>query len=171
MKSQGGGQVRTDTQSELELAGRFMEKGFTDAQAKLKAVWEQPGIASICTEMPNMTLLMSNVAAALDKTTLSTRDLNLLQQYACETRSNYCIGCTDVCQPVITGDIPIGHVMRCLMYARSYGDRHRARAQFQKIPLHIRRKIKKTDYEPAEQRCPQKIAIGQLMGQAIEELG
>jgi len=171
MKSQGGGQVRTDTQSELELAGRYMKKGFTDAQARLKAVWESPHIASICTEMPNMTLLMSNVAAALDKTTLSARDLNLLQQYACETRSSYCSGCTAICESAIDGDVPIGDVMRYLMYARSYGDHHRARAQFQKIPLHIRRKMKGTDYKPAEQGCPQKMAIGQLMRQALEELG
>ena len=58
--------MKTDNETELKLAGKFMKKGFTDAQAKLKAVWEQPNIASICTEMPNMTLLMSNVAAAMD---------------------------------------------------------------------------------------------------------
>ncbi|MEJ2170087.1 MAG: aldo/keto reductase, partial [Desulfobacterales bacterium] len=63
MKTQGGGQVRTHSETELKLAGRFLQKGFTDGQAKLKAVWRNPQIASICSEMPNMTLLMSNVAA------------------------------------------------------------------------------------------------------------
>ncbi|MGD8668342.1 MAG: aldo/keto reductase, partial [Desulfobacterales bacterium] len=29
MKTQGGGQVRTDSESELKLAGRFLQKGFT----------------------------------------------------------------------------------------------------------------------------------------------
>jgi predicted aldo/keto reductase-like oxidoreductase len=52
MKTQGGGQVKTNTVTELELAGRFLQKGFTDAQAKLKAVWQNPQVASICSEMP-----------------------------------------------------------------------------------------------------------------------
>ncbi len=171
MKSQGGGQVKTDSETELKLAGKFLETGFTDAQAKLKAVWEQPKIASICTEMPNMTLLMSNVAAATNKTNLSAREMELLQQYARETRSDYCTGCTSNCQPAIAADIPIGDVMRCLMYARSYGDRQRALAHFQKIPRGIRRRMESMDYRPAEQRCPQKMAIGRLMREAMVELG
>jgi predicted aldo/keto reductase-like oxidoreductase len=171
MKSQDGGQVKTDTETEHKLAGRFLKKGFTDAQAKLKAVWEQPNIASICTEMPNMTLLMSNVAAAMDKTKLSTREMNLLQQYADETHSDYCTGCVDNCEPVVAGEIPIGDVMRYLMYARSYGDRQRARANFQKIPLRVRQQMKSVDYRPAERRCPRKMAIGRLMRVALDELG
>jgi predicted aldo/keto reductase-like oxidoreductase len=170
MKSQGGGQVKTDTESELKLAGQFMKKGFTDAQAKLKAVWEHPKIASICTEMPNMTLLMSNVAAALDKTKLSAWEMELLQQYARETRSDCCTGCAAICESAVDGDVPISDVMRYLMYARSYGDRHRGRIYFQKIPLRIRQQMKGMDYGPAEQRCPQKMAIGRLMREALEEL-
>jgi len=171
MKSQGGGQVKTDTESELKLAGRFMKKGFTDAQAKLKAVWGHPNIASICTEMPNMTLLMSNVAAAMDKTKLSAREMGLLQQFARETRSAYCTGCAAICESAVDGGIPIGDVMRYLMYARGYGDRHRGRMHFQKIPLRIRQEMEGMDYGPAEQRCPQKMALGRLMREALEELG
>jgi len=56
------------------LTDRFMKKGFTPEQTKLKAVWENPHIASICSEMPNMTILQANVAAALDQTELSFQD-------------------------------------------------------------------------------------------------
>ena len=35
MKTQGGGSIKTDTDIELKMAGRFLLKGFTDAQAKL----------------------------------------------------------------------------------------------------------------------------------------
>jgi predicted aldo/keto reductase-like oxidoreductase len=171
MKSQGGGQVKTDNDTELKLAGRFLQRGFTDAQAKLKAVWEHPNIASICTEMPNMTLLLSNVAAAIDRTKLAAREKELLQRYALETRSEYCTGCTRICQPAIDADIPIGDVMRCLMYARSYGDRCRARVQFKKIPQQIRRQMDGIDYSPAEQKCPRKMAVGKLMREALKELG
>jgi len=170
MKTQGGGSVRTDTDTEIEMAGRFLEKGFTDAQAKLRAVWQNPNIASICSQMPNMSILMSNIAAAVDKTELSVRDTQLLKRYAQETQSDYCTGCTNICQSAIKENIPIGDVMRYLMYCRSYGDRHYAMSEFNKIPEKIRIRLAKTDYSNAEQRCPQKMAIGRLMKEAIQEL-
>ena len=170
MKSQGGGQVKTDSDTELKLAGRFLQKGFTDAQAKLKAVWDNPDICCICSEMPNMTILMSNVAAAMDKTKLSIRDMELLRHYARETSSHYCAGCADICESSIQGDVPISDVMRCLMYARSYGNPQRAKIRFQKLPINTRRQMTLTDYSLAEQRCPQKMAIGKLIREAVKEL-
>jgi predicted aldo/keto reductase-like oxidoreductase len=170
MKTQGGGQVKTNTETEYELAGRFVKKGYTDAQAKLKAVWENPKIASICSEMPNMTILMANVAAAMNKTKLSSRDMNLLQQYAKETASDYCTGCTKICESTVNGQAPIGDVMRCLMYFRSYGERNHAISLFKDIPEIVRAKIASLDYSLAEKRCPQKMAIGHLMRDAFEQL-
>ena len=170
MKTQGGGQVQTDSETELELAGRFLQKGFTDGQAKLKAVWQNPNIASICSEMPNMTLLMSNVAAALDKTRLSARDTTLLQQYARETRSAYCTGCAAICESCVDGEAPIGDVMRYLMYARSYGDHKKAGNHFKKIPQKVREQMVHFDYAQAERKCPRKMAIGKLIRTAIREL-
>jgi predicted aldo/keto reductase-like oxidoreductase len=169
MKSQGGGSVSTSSETELELAGRFLQKGFTDAQAKLKAVWENPSIACICTEMPNITILMSNVAAAMNRTRLSSDDKKLLHKYAQKTRANYCAGCSDLCESAIDGLAPIGDVMRYLMYSRSYGDHHRAARLFSRIPQNIRDDMASIDYTEAEQRCPQKMAIGKLMRQAVEE--
>ena len=170
MKSQGGGQVKTDSDTELKLAGRFLQKGFTDAQAKLKAVWDNPDICCICSEMPNMTILMSNVAAAMDKTKLSIRDMELLRHYARETSSHYCAGCADICESSIQENVPISDVMRCLMYARSYENPQRAKTQFQKLPVNTRRQMTLTDYYLAEQKCPQKMAIGKLMREAVKEL-
>jgi hypothetical protein len=170
MKTQGGGQVNTDSDTELELAGHFLQKGFTDAQAKLKAVWDNPNISCICSEMPNMTILMSNVAAALDKTKLSARDRGLLRQYAQEKRSHYCAGCADICESSVRGRVPIGEVMRCLMYAHSYGNRKRGKTLFQKIPVITRRQMMVTDYSLANQRCPHKMPIDKLMKEAVKEL-
>lgn len=170
MKTQGGGQVQTDGETELKLAGRFMEKGFSAAQAKLKAVWQNPNIASICSEMPNMTILMANVTAAMDKTGLSALDNTLLQQYAKETRATYCAGCTDICESAVGRNIPIGDVMRYLMYARSYDTPHGGAKQFRKIPSDIRQQMASTDFSTTEQRCPQKMPIGQLMQEALQEL-
>jgi predicted aldo/keto reductase-like oxidoreductase len=170
MKTQGGGSVRTDTDTELNLAGRFMQKGFTDAQAKLMAVWQNPTIASICSQMPSMSILMANTAAAMDKTKLSMTDRKLLQQYARETHMDYCAGCSGICQSAIGEKAPIGDVMRYLMYCRSYGDRDFAKAEYSKIPLKIRERLTRIDYSPAEKKCPQKMAIARLMQEAVEEL-
>ena len=171
MKTQGGGQINTDSATELELAGRFLNKGYTEAQAKLKAVWENPQIASICSQMPNMSILMANTAAALDLTQLSATDTNLLRHYAWETRSCYCAGCTAICESAIAENIPIGDVMRYLMYCRSYGDRDLAITKFNKIPTEARHKLATADFSQAERKCPQQIAIGKLMREALDEMG
>jgi predicted aldo/keto reductase-like oxidoreductase len=170
MKTQGGGQVQTNTATELELAGRFLQKGFTDGQAKLKAVWQNPQISSICSEMPNMTLLMANVAAAVDKIELSTQDKQLMRKYAQETRSDYCAGCTHICESAVAKEAPIGNVMRYLMYARSYGNHVKASDHFKKIPERLREQMVHLDYSLAEQKCPQQMAIGKLIRTAIKEL-
>ena len=171
MKTQGGGQVKTGSKTELELAGRFLNLGFSDAQAKLKAVWQNPQIACICSRMPNLSILMANTAAALDKTKLSATDLNLLDQYARETRSNYCAGCSAICEAATGGTVPIGRVMRCLMYSRNYDERDDAVAEFNSIPEGVRNRIADQDYQAAEKKCPRNIAIGQLMREALDELG
>jgi len=170
MKTQGGGQIRTDSQTELRLAARFLEKGFTDAQAKLKAIWQNPQISSVCSQMPNMTLLMSNVAAAIDKTRLSARDNELLQQYATETRSAYCAGCTAICESSVEGKAPIGDVMRYLMYRNSYGDDELATAGFEQIPQKIRTALTRLDYSTAEDKCPHGLPIARLMREARKKL-
>jgi predicted aldo/keto reductase-like oxidoreductase len=170
MKTQGGGQVQSTSDTELELAGRFIKKGYSDAQARLKAVWDNPQIASICSEMPNTTILMSNVAAAMNKTTLSAADRNLLHKFARETRSNYCAGCSQICESSMGGKVPVGDVMRYLMYSRSYGQHERARTGFNKIPFESRRQMAGLNYSAAEQKCPQKMSIGKLINAALKEL-
>ena len=57
MKIQGGGPVQSYSESALEMAGRFMQKGSTDHQAKLMVVWEDKRIAGICSQMPNLTIM------------------------------------------------------------------------------------------------------------------
>ena len=166
MKTQGGGQVSIESEAELEMAGRFLKQGFTDGQAKLKAVWENPEIASICSQMPNMTLLMSNVAAALNQTKLSASDLDLLDRYAAQTCSAYCAGCTDICESQLESRVPVGEIMRYLMYHTSYGDTERAKSFFAQLAPEIRDGLVAVDYSSAEKMCPQKLRIGSLMKRA-----
>jgi hypothetical protein len=170
MKTQGGGQIRSDSSAESTLAAGFLARGFTDAQARLKAVWENRDIASICSQMPNMTYLMANVAAAVDKVRLSASERRLMRTLARETVSDYCAGCTDLCESALAESVPIGDVMRFLMYARSYGEADRARRLFSAIPAKIRRRLAAVDYTEAERSCPRQMAIGRLMKEAVREL-
>jgi len=169
MKTQGGGSVQTGSEAELKLAGRFMQKGFSDAQAKLMAVWENRQIASICSQMPNLSILAANTAAALNRTALTAVDRKLLQRHANETASAYCAGCSRICESALGGRAPVGNVMRYLMYSRSYGDPAYAAGQFREIPSSTRKQLLTLDYSPAEARCPRNIPIGKLMREAVEE--
>jgi predicted aldo/keto reductase-like oxidoreductase len=160
----------TPNAAEQDLFNQLQKKGLTIEQAKLKAVWEDRRIASICSYMPNMTILKANVTAALDKTRLTSHDNSFLNQYAYETASNYCSGCASVCETEIDNEAPISDVMRYLMYSRCYGEPERAKLAFNALPPKVRKHMTNIDYKKAEQKCPQSMKIGKLMHEAVTEL-
>ena len=102
MKTQGGGQVLTGSAEEIQIGGRFLQSGYTQGQAKLKAVWENPQIAAICSQMPSMALLSENTAAAVNHTRLSAVDREALRRRAAG-HAGYCAGCTRFCEPALAG--------------------------------------------------------------------
>jgi predicted aldo/keto reductase-like oxidoreductase len=169
-KTQAGGQVKADSEAEFKLVQKFLERGFSDKQAKLKAVWENPHIASICSQMPNLAYLSANVAAARDLKALSKSDFEALDRFAHETRSGYCAGCGRICQAAVGGKVPVNDVMRCLMYFRDYGDRELARDVFAALPEAARSQLTRLDYSKAEKACPQGLAIAELMAEASQLL-
>lgn len=168
MKSQGGGPVKTDSQAELDMAGKFLARGFSDKQAKLKAILDNPAIASTCVQMPTLTILSSNVAAARDKTALSMDERDSLERFACETRSDYCAGCGNICSAAVGGLVPVNDVLRCLMYYRDYGERDLAREVFAALPESTGKHLREIDFARAERACPQGIAIAKLMREATD---
>jgi uncharacterized protein len=172
MKTQGGGpgMPKTESPGEFKMGERFLSKGFTDKQAKLKVVWENPLIASLCSQMPNLTILSANVAAARNQTKLAREDFEAIFQFAQETKSGYCAGCGHICQAAVGGMVPVNEIMRCLMYYRDYGEPEIARETFAGLPEEVRQQLTRVDYSRAEQACPQGLAIAELMRQAGEVL-
>ena len=154
----------------IELTDRFIKKGFTPEQAKLKAVLGNPNIAGICSEMPSMTILQANVAAVLDQTPLSSQDMRFLDQYARKTACGYCAGCARLCESALNGRVPVSDVMRYLMYHDLYGDHAHAVRLFHKIPANTRRRLTRINFSRAEALCPQKMPIGKLMEKAFKTL-
>jgi aryl-alcohol dehydrogenase-like predicted oxidoreductase len=172
MKSLAGGpgEPKIASSAKLKMADRFLKRGFTDKQAKLKVVWENPQIASLCSQMPNLTILMANVAAARDQAKLAREEFESLRQYALETQADYCAGCGNLCREAVGGAVPVNEVMRCLMYHRYYGEPELARQTFAGLPEAMRQRLTAVDYSRAEEVCPQRLAIAQLMRQAAEML-
>ncbi len=162
--------IGSETDDALKMTEHFLEKGYTAEQAKLKVVWENPNIASICSAMPNMTILQANVAAALDKTNLSEADKQRLEQYAQQTAPGYCAGCANICEPAVDLDIPISDLMRYSMYHHSYGDHRTAQRLFNTLPAEVRANILKADYSNAEKDCPQRIPIGRVVRRTYADL-
>ena len=162
--------IGSKTDDALKMTQNFIDKGYTEEQAKLKVVWENPNIASICSAMSNMTILQANVAAALNKKKLSSGDKKRLEQYAKKTAPGYCTGCANICESAVDLNIPISDIMRCSMYHHGYGDREKAIGLFNVLPADTKANILMADYSIAEKQCPQKIQIGKIMKKAHQEL-
>ena len=138
-------------------------------QAKLKAIWRNPHLTSICSLMPNSAILRSNAAAAVDTPPLDSEIVKLLADYANNTAKFFCRRCGK-CETENTNRVPIFDILEMLMYARRYGKRDWAANRFAQIPLEIRSKIKDSNYSRAEKICPQKMPIAQLLQEACMEL-
>jgi predicted aldo/keto reductase-like oxidoreductase len=170
MKTQAGwswGTVGSKSRIVEQLVERFSNKGFSEAQAKLKAVWENPYVASICSEMTNLKMLSENVAAARNQTRLSSGDNTLLYRYARESASDYCAGCARICESALETRVPVSDTMRYMMYARCYGESARAVTLFRNLSHHTKQRMAAVDYTAAERVCPQGMPIGRLMREAV----
>jgi predicted aldo/keto reductase-like oxidoreductase len=152
-----------------KLTETFMKKGLSQEQAKLKAVWTDNRISSLCSQMPNMNMLKANVAAAIDPTPLSSKEIRMLRQYAQHTADQYCTGCSQICESAVNYRVPISDIMRYHMYCRAYGQADWARLQFKALPRTVQQRMATLDFSKAEQRCPQCMPIARLMRQALED--
>ncbi|MBI5895230.1 MAG: aldo/keto reductase [Desulfobacterales bacterium] len=148
------------------LANQFRQKGWSEEQAKLKAVWQNPRIACVCS---HMRLLKSNADAAVDPTALSSGEMRLFQEYACGTAANYCTGCGRICEATLSTRLPVSDIMRYHMYSRGYGRSEWAKEHFGNLPASVRRELARADFSAAEARCPQHMPIGRLMREALED--
>jgi uncharacterized protein len=151
------------------MLAHFLEKGFTEGQAKIKAVMDDQRFSTVCSSMTSTALLMTNIAVAHDKTKLAAEDMDVLKQYAQATCGGYCAGCVHICEPVALG-VPVGDIMRALMYHDSYGDIAHAKSVFAEIPADVKQRLLSVDYSAAEHVCPNRMPIGKLVADAAAKL-
>jgi predicted aldo/keto reductase-like oxidoreductase len=169
IKTQGMGQ-KAETEEDKKLVDHFKQRGFTEGQAKIKAVLEDKRISSACVLMSNVAVLISNIAAVLDKTKLTESDMAVFKRYAKATCDGYCTGCAHICDLALPEAPYISDIMRYLMYYKSYGDQVHARQLFAQIPANVVNRLLNTDYRDVEACCPQHLPIGKLVTEAISKL-
>ena len=171
IKTQGmGSRKKIETDADKKIVEHFLKRGFTEGQAKLRAVFDDPRFANVCVGRDNVEHLEQNVAAVLDKTKLTKQDFDALGEYARQTCSGYCAGCAHICDDAL-GELPwVSDVMRYLMYYNSYGDKESAREHFARIPEQVRGRLLTADYSRAEARCPQRLPIRKLIIEAVNKL-
>ena len=162
--------IGSETDDALNMTENFVKNGYTAEQAKLMAVWRDKHIASICSAMPNMTILQANVAAATNREEFSGHEKAVLDRYAAQTCSGYCAGCADICESALDYRVPISDLLRCSMYHFGYGEREKALELLNTLPPHIRASCMETDFSAAEHRCPQNMEIGRIVKTAIDAL-
>ncbi len=137
-------------------------------QAKLKVIWRNPHVTSICSLMPTAAIMQFNAAAARDESPLPDEIATLLSAYAVSTGRYFCRRCGH-CETATTEKIPISTILEMLMYSRAYGMKELAAKLFAQIPPEVRGTLDTSDYSMAENICPQNMPIAQLMKEAVME--
>jgi len=169
MKIQGFPQ-ELKTEEEKKLVGHFQQRGLTEVQAKIKVALQDKRFSSACVRMENVSILAENVAAVLDKSELTQADVEVFDEYAQATCSGYCAGCGYICDSALLDASFVSDIMRYLMYYNCYGQKDWARQLFARIPSAVRDRLLSIDYSVAEARCPQHLAIGKLVAEAVRKL-
>lgn len=162
MKVQAG---KSDKANEKPLDRYFLDKGYTEGQAKIKTILQDDRLCSACLSMNNIAYLTANVAAVLDKTKLSQADMEFMNGYAKETATGYCSGC-GLCNSAVPQMPYINDVMRSLMYNHKYENPALAKETFANVQARVNCKISEVDYSKAESICPNRNEIGKLMLEA-----
>lgn len=169
MKVMGMGQ-KIETGADKKLIKSFLDRGFDEAQAKLKLVLQDKRIASACIGMKSVAVQNSNLAAVFDKQKLTRADCDAFRQFADATCSTYCKGCSHICSQALPEGTPVSSIMRYLMYHNSYGEQEEARKLFAQLPAEQKNRLLDLDYTLAERLCPQNIPIRELISEAVRKL-
>ncbi|MDD9937660.1 MAG: aldo/keto reductase [Myxococcales bacterium] len=164
MKTQGSEASFKDAWKKFQKNGKW-----TKHQAVLKAVWADKRITAAVSHMDNFEKLRENIAAALDKRSLSRVEREALERYAAETRSLACDGCDHLCGGAVGAPVRIADTMRLLMYHDVYGEPDKARELFQRLPAEARA-LAGVDFAGANAACPHGVDIARHMKRALTVL-
>jgi uncharacterized protein len=165
MKTQSSSVSFEDRTKKFEQSGKWNK-----FQSVLKAVWADDRLTAAVSEMDNLEKVHENVAAAVDKTKLTSAEWESLWRYAAATRNITCDGCDHLCGAAMNASpVEIGTTLRYLMYHDSYGKRARARELFHELPEEAR-SFSNLDFSAASAACPHGLDLNRLMRRAADVL-
>jgi predicted aldo/keto reductase-like oxidoreductase len=164
MKTQGSAVSFEKEWQKFEQTGKWNKY-----QAVLKAVWADERITATVSDMDSLEKIRDNAAAAREPGKLGARELEDLRRYAAATRSVSCDGCDHLCGRALNASIPVGTLLRYLMYHDSYGKRDEARALYQALPEASRR-LDRVDWSRAGDACPHGLDLDHYLRRAVEVL-
>ncbi len=162
MKTQGSEASFADAWQKFEQTGKWNKH-----QAVLKAVWADERISGAVSHMDTFDKLKENIAAALDLEDLGQAEWEAIQEYARATRPHACSGCDQICGAAVAAPVPIGSVMRYVMYHDVYGEPDNARELFARLPAGAR-DLSRIDFRPANAACPHGVDVAGHMARAAE---
>ena len=160
MKTQGSEPAAKDAWQRFEKSGKWNKY-----QAVLKAVWEDTRITAAVSHMDSFEKLRDNVAAALDRTSLTEAERGALERYAAATRSLACDGCDHICGPAVPVDARIGDTIRGVMYHDAYGEAGRGKQLLSRLPV-AGGALGGVDFSGANRACPHGVDVARLMDRA-----
>jgi predicted aldo/keto reductase-like oxidoreductase len=147
----------------------FKEKGMTPQQAVLHAVWSDGRFASICSEMPNLPILMENSDAARNYKPLDAEGadavIRLYEQYA----RTFCNGCDGSCRRAGKTNASLCDITRALSYYEEDGKWAEARRLFASLTPE-QRDWHGADLTAASTACVSKLDFASLLKRAEEKL-
>ena len=161
--------VQQSIPDQQEKVTELSSEQFTLGQAKLKAVWADQRISSICSHMDSTAGLAENVAAARSPLQLSMHELHQLRRLDRQTLGLHCLGCAERCQSQVAGPLRIADILRYQMYAECYGQEERGRELYARLSAAERDTVS-LDLAAAEAACRRHIEIGQRLAAAQRRL-
>ncbi|MBM4081875.1 MAG: 4Fe-4S dicluster domain-containing protein [Planctomycetes bacterium] len=126
-----------------------------------------PAVASVALTMRNMKEVEANVAVAGQKLTLLERIE--FQRFACSLAGEVCRWC-GACQAACPQRIAIPDIHRFALYFHGYGERERARHEYQRLPV-SQRASACHGCGRCEQACPNGLPVRAWLAQARATLG
>jgi predicted aldo/keto reductase-like oxidoreductase len=162
MKTQGSEPAAKDAWQKFEKSGKWNKY-----QALLKAVWEDQRITAAVSHMDTFEKLRDNVAAALDKTSLTAAEKGAIERYAAATRSLACDGCDHICGAAVPVNARIADTIRGVMYHDAYGEPGRAKELLRRLPV-AGGALAAVDFSAASRACPHGVDVASLMRRASE---
>ena len=152
-----------------QILPEFKEMGLSPYQAVLHAVWTDPRIASICSDMPNLHVVRENTTAARNFKPMDAEKvgavIGLYERYG----RRYCNACDGRCRRAGGTDAALNDITRALSYYERDGLQDKARQLYAGLTPE-QRNWHGADLAAASAACACRLDFATLLPRAEEKL-